>query len=406
MVHSSTASLASMQPEETCSIWTSHGLLLSASRRDEVLDILSAAQSANVTECSPLPSAAPDYPSAHAVLSELWNTASEILLAENSDGARRAELIALMRRIKVVDEKVMQEQIRHRDSVFDNLREGLASLSNVDSTAKLVETAAAATCQIGFDRSILSRIEDSSWLPEKVHIERDAKWADDILEIGRAQPQPLDGSVVETDMVRRRKAIVVDNVQQQSKVHKEIAEASLSRSYAAAPVMIQGDVVGFMHADCYHQQRDLNETDLRILNTFAEGVGQALDRTLLLDRLETIHSEANQVVEALSSARHGADWANAGARPPITAASASRASQRPLGYATALSGLGTDTLTRRETDVLRLMAAGDTNTRISNRLLISEGTVKSHVAHILHKLGAANRAEAVSQWFRQEHARQ
>jgi DNA-binding NarL/FixJ family response regulator len=61
------------------------------------------------------------------------------------------------------------------------------------------------------------------------------------------------------------------------------------------------------------------------------------------------------------------------------------------------------TLTRRELDVLRLMAAGETNAGVGSRLFISEGTVKSHVKHILRKLGAANRAEAVSRWFEIEH---
>src|SRR5690606_25877367 len=57
-----------------------------------------------------------------------------------------------------------------------------------------------------------------------------------------------------------------------------------------------------------------------------------------------------------------------------------------------------DRLTRREAEVLRLMAQGETNQRIANRLIISEGTVKSHVKHILRKLQAANRAEAVARW--------
>jgi len=51
------------------------------------------------------------------------------------------------------------------------------------------------------------------------------------------------------------------------------------------------------------------------------------------------------------------------------------------------------------------MAAGDTNGRIARRLVISEGTAKSHVKHILRKLGAANRAEAVSRWLGMEHER-
>lgn len=51
------------------------------------------------------------------------------------------------------------------------------------------------------------------------------------------------------------------------------------------------------------------------------------------------------------------------------------------------------------------MGAGHTNARIARRLVISEGTVKSHVKHILRKLGAANRAEAVARWLRGDHAR-
>jgi len=67
------------------------------------------------------------------------------------------------------------------------------------------------------------------------------------------------------------------------------------------------------------------------------------------------------------------------------------------GHSPAGSGL-----TRREIDVLRLMATGQTNAGIAARLIISEGTVKSHVKHILRKLGAANRAEAVCRYLRME----
>jgi DNA-binding NarL/FixJ family response regulator len=57
-------------------------------------------------------------------------------------------------------------------------------------------------------------------------------------------------------------------------------------------------------------------------------------------------------------------------------------------------------LTRRELEVLGLMADGATNARIADQLVISEGTVKSHVKHVLRKLRAANRAEAVSRYMR------
>jgi DNA-binding NarL/FixJ family response regulator len=52
-------------------------------------------------------------------------------------------------------------------------------------------------------------------------------------------------------------------------------------------------------------------------------------------------------------------------------------------------------LTPRELEILAAMAEGQTNAEIAGVLVITEGTVKSHVKSILRKLGAANRAQAV-----------
>jgi NarL family two-component system response regulator YdfI len=55
-----------------------------------------------------------------------------------------------------------------------------------------------------------------------------------------------------------------------------------------------------------------------------------------------------------------------------------------------------ESLTRRELEVLQMLAAGLGNKEIAARLGISEHTVKFHVASILGKLGAGSRTEAVS----------
>ena len=49
----------------------------------------------------------------------------------------------------------------------------------------------------------------------------------------------------------------------------------------------------------------------------------------------------------------------------------------------------------REWKILGMLATGATNGQIASALVVSESTVKSHVKRILHKLPAANRAEAV-----------
>ena len=55
-----------------------------------------------------------------------------------------------------------------------------------------------------------------------------------------------------------------------------------------------------------------------------------------------------------------------------------------------------EALTEREVDVLRHVAGGNRNRDIADRLHISEETVKVHVKHIMEKLGASDRTQAVA----------
>jgi DNA-binding NarL/FixJ family response regulator len=54
----------------------------------------------------------------------------------------------------------------------------------------------------------------------------------------------------------------------------------------------------------------------------------------------------------------------------------------------------TASLTERERDVLVAIGLGMSNAEAGKRLLMGEGTVKTHVSHILAKLGCANRVQA------------
>ena len=58
--------------------------------------------------------------------------------------------------------------------------------------------------------------------------------------------------------------------------------------------------------------------------------------------------------------------------------------------------LGEEDLTRRERDVLLRVAEGNRNRDIAEKLFISEETVKVHIKHIMEKLGAQDRTQAVA----------
>ena len=53
-----------------------------------------------------------------------------------------------------------------------------------------------------------------------------------------------------------------------------------------------------------------------------------------------------------------------------------------------------ESLTPREIEVLRLLSQGQTNPQIAQNLLVSRGTVKIHVQHIISKLGVSDRTQS------------
>ena len=58
--------------------------------------------------------------------------------------------------------------------------------------------------------------------------------------------------------------------------------------------------------------------------------------------------------------------------------------------------MGEEALTERETEVLQHIAGGNRNRDIAEQLFISEETVKVHIRHIMEKLGASDRTQAVA----------
>jgi non-specific serine/threonine protein kinase len=113
--------------------------------------------------------------------------------------------------------------------------------------------------------------------------------------------------------------------------------------------------------------------------------------------VQTDHDQGVTVARAtLGPERFAAAWA-AGAALPLPTAIAEALTESPAigethpAPTTPLTG---DRLTRRELEVLRLIAAGRSDRAIADALFISRRTASKHVAAILAKLGVASRAEA------------
>jgi DNA-binding NarL/FixJ family response regulator len=79
----------------------------------------------------------------------------------------------------------------------------------------------------------------------------------------------------------------------------------------------------------------------------------------------------------------------------LRAVSGGQAWIHPLVAVTLADRMTAPSLTPRELEVLRLVAAGKSNKEIGSSLDVTEGTVKVHVNHILGKLGVAGRVEAI-----------
>jgi LuxR family maltose regulon positive regulatory protein len=105
------------------------------------------------------------------------------------------------------------------------------------------------------------------------------------------------------------------------------------------------------------------------------------------------------LLAGLSAARPGQQRAARRIDPGHLAAllrACGRADAAPPRRAVATPPGLAEPLTDRELEVLRLIAAGKSNQRIAHDLVVALDTVKKHVTHVLGKLGAANRTEAVA----------
>jgi DNA-binding NarL/FixJ family response regulator len=137
--------------------------------------------------------------------------------------------------------------------------------------------------------------------------------------------------------------------------------------------------------------RDHPETKVIVLTTFDEDehVAAALRAGVSGFLLKIAPPE--RLIEAVRTVAAGGGLLD----PAVTLRVIASFAAQPVVANTRRSTAELASLTGRETDVLRMLAQGLTNTQIAARLYLGEATVKTHLSRVLTKLGLTTRVQAV-----------
>lgn len=298
--------------------------------------------------------------------------------------------------LSLLEREFIEDGARRRTLALLQVQEGLSKLRAVDEVADIVDRAPRELVEsCGFDRAVLFRVHEGRMVMESAYFGADVEGADKMVAFAQSVAPPLDHMLLETQMIRRHSPAIVRDARNDPRVNRLIIDFSLTHSYVAAPVMPTGKVIGFLHADRLYSGRTVDEIDRDTVWAFAEGFGYAFERTVLLERMRRQQEDVRRALATADQAARALQDAELELRKvePVERSPASRSLAEADSRVHAI-------LTRREVEVLRLMAAGRTNQQIGDELVISAGTVKCHVKRVLHKLHAANRAEAASTYVR------
>jgi DNA-binding CsgD family transcriptional regulator len=276
----------------------------------------------------------------------------------------------------------------HHSGDVVRVRQALSKLRTSESLAELYERATRALCQsCGFSRAVLFRLQGPEMVPESVYFTDDPARAEDFYRRAQTDRMRIDYDIVETEMISTRAPMIVPEAQSNPRGFKPLVVASKTRSYVAAPLIPQNMLIGFIHADRYFEDRDVDELDRDMLGTFAEGLGYAIHRAALLERVATqraqihrLRSIVDEMVTKVSAAVTVLD-ADVEAGPTAPVLTVPRFE-----------------ITRREDRILRLLDEGASDDEIAARLEIPRASVDWHLDQLMDKLGAGTPTAAVLRW--------
>jgi DNA-binding CsgD family transcriptional regulator len=324
---------------------------------------------------------------------------------ESGESSSAASLAALVMRTEQIQLSLRDALLARQQHGVESVQLAMNRLRGSVSTSALAERIPVESCLMGFTRVLFSYVKHGTWIACSAFAGDDKEMALAMVEAGTVNPRRLAGPLLEGEMVRRRHPILVRDAQTDSRVHNELAAITKAAVYVAAPVFSWGRPIGLVHADRHHGEH-VGEFDRDALGVFAEALGLAFERNSMIERIHAMRRAADEHSRMAGALADDFTLDVMDLAGPAPAAAEELLDRYPGHERTPIDRGGRllRELTTREAEVLRAIAAGKTNAQIASALFVTEGTVKSHVKHILRKLGASNRTEAVAMYHRAQSA--
>ena len=301
--------------------------------------------------------------------------------------ATTAEILISILRLQC---ELLDHDLARRVKSMSEIRQALGSLRGLPPHKMIHAAPEVMSREFDFARTMISTVRGSLWLPRHLHIEEENSdpHGRRFLEYVIDRHIQLADAPLETELVRKRCGAFAPSPMDDKRTFKELVEVSGSFGYIAAPITVQGRAIGILHVDRPEPHGIVTMDHLEQLEAFAECLSVAFESAVLEEKAAqqrvNVESLCGNVDELLSHSARSVLWLLPGAAPG------------PRHDVYHRDQPSVPALTSREREIMSHVATGATNGQIARCLVISEGTVKSHLKHIAKKLNTSSRAAAVA----------
>jgi DNA-binding NarL/FixJ family response regulator len=304
------------------------------------------------------------------------------------DTATTADILISILRLQC---ELLDHDLARRVKSMSEIRQALGYLRGLPPHKMIYAAPEVLSREFDFARTMISTVRGSLWLPQHLHIEEEN--ADphgrQFLEYVIDRHIQLADAPLETELVRKRCGAFAPSPMDDKRTFKQLVEVSGSFGYIAAPITVQGRAIGILHVDRPEPHGIVTMDHLEQLEAFAECLSVAFESAALEEKAAqqrvNVENLCGNVDELLSRSARSVLWLVPGA---------ARAPRHDAYYHRDQPSV--PALTSREREIMSHVATGATNGQIARCLVISEGTVKSHLKHIAKKLNTSSRAAAVA----------